>query len=313
MTFSALRPQVSSPSRAAASSMRGDGVGGAEDLRLLPLELDRVDGDDVAGAGQRRALHRVHADAAAADDHDGLARLDLGGVGRRAPAGGDAAGHERGLVERDVRGDLDDRRLVHDAVLGERAEAAHGGDVVALVIVMAGGAVLLATRQQRGAQVAQVLVAGRARRADAARRHERGDDVVADLEALHVRTDLDDLAGALVAGHDRELLPAHHGGDLGVEDHVAGDQVLVGVAHAARRELHQDLAVLGRVELDLLDLVLGVRRVQHRGLGLHQFPLAGRRDGSNRPTVVAPSARSPYPRAIGRRSAARPAFDAGKR
>ena len=45
---------------------------------LLALELDRVDGDDVAGAGQGRALHGVHADAAGADDDDGLAGLHVG-------------------------------------------------------------------------------------------------------------------------------------------------------------------------------------------------------------------------------------------
>ena len=71
---------------------------------LLALELDRVDGDDVAGAGHGRALHGVHADAADADDDDGLAGLDVGGVDRRAPAGGDAAADEGGLVERDVVG-----------------------------------------------------------------------------------------------------------------------------------------------------------------------------------------------------------------
>ena len=39
---------------------------------------------------------------------------------------------------------------------------------------------------------------------------------------------------------------------------VAGDQVLVGVAHARRRQLDQHLAGLGRVELDLLDAPVGV-------------------------------------------------------
>ena len=102
--MSAMRaPGDLADAAAVASSIAGRGVGGAEDLRLLALELHRVDGDDVAGAGHRRALDGVHADAADADDDDGLAGLHLGGVDGRAPAGGDAAADERGLVERDVR------------------------------------------------------------------------------------------------------------------------------------------------------------------------------------------------------------------
>ena len=67
---------------------------------MLPSE--RIDGDDVAGAGHGRTLHGVHADATDADDHDGLAALDVGGVGSRAPAGGDATADEGSLVERDA-------------------------------------------------------------------------------------------------------------------------------------------------------------------------------------------------------------------
>ena len=74
MTLSALRPQVSSPTQRAGLLELAAVWVAPNDLGLLPLELDRVDGDDVAGAGEVGALHRVHADAAGADDHDGLAR-----------------------------------------------------------------------------------------------------------------------------------------------------------------------------------------------------------------------------------------------
>ena len=86
MTLSAMAPQVMSIDQRGRLLDRRGGVGGAEHLGLLPLELDGVDGDDVAGAGQRRALDGVHADAAAADDDDRLARRDLGGVDRRNPS-----------------------------------------------------------------------------------------------------------------------------------------------------------------------------------------------------------------------------------
>src|SRR5690606_32600023 len=88
------------------------GVGGAEDGGLLPLPLDGVDGDDVAGARHGRPLHRVHADAAEADHHDRLAGLHVGGVDGGAPAGGHAAADQRGLVQRDPVVDLDGGRLV---------------------------------------------------------------------------------------------------------------------------------------------------------------------------------------------------------
>ena len=78
-------------------------LGGAEFLRLLALEGDRVDGDDVAGAGVRRALDGVDADAADAHDDHRLAGLDLRRVHRRSPAGADAAAGQAGDVEAGCR------------------------------------------------------------------------------------------------------------------------------------------------------------------------------------------------------------------
>ena len=83
-----------------------DEVGGAELLGRLALQLDRVDREDAAGAGDARALDHGLADAAAADDRDGRARLDLRGVERRADAGGDAAADERELLVGEVGVDL---------------------------------------------------------------------------------------------------------------------------------------------------------------------------------------------------------------
>ena len=94
----------------------------------------------------------------------------------------------------------------------------------------------------QGAEVAQVLVAGRARRAATARRDEAEHDVVAGRQPADVLADLLDDAGALVAADDRQL-----------ERQVAGHQVLVGVAHAGGGDLHQHLTGLGLVEVDLLD------------------------------------------------------------
>ncbi len=55
-------------------------------IGLLTLELDGVDGEDVAGAGEAGALHGRRADAADADDGDVVAGLHLGRVDRRSPS-----------------------------------------------------------------------------------------------------------------------------------------------------------------------------------------------------------------------------------
>ena len=99
------------------------------------LQLDRVDGDDPLGTGEAGALDGVGADAADADDGDGVARLDIGGVDGRAPTGDHATAEQAGLVERDVGLDLDAAGLVDDRVVAERAEQAHEPQVLALGVV----------------------------------------------------------------------------------------------------------------------------------------------------------------------------------
>ena len=140
------------------------------------------------GAGEPGALDGVGADAADADDGDGVAGLHLGGVHRRAPAGDDAAAEQAGPVERDVVVDLDAARLVDDRVVGERAEQAHEcrgpaplawwRDVPSAICM---------PRPSSGAEVAQVLMAGRAARAPAAGRDEAEHDVVAGLQPADAR------------------------------------------------------------------------------------------------------------------------------
>ena len=103
-------------------------------------------------------------------------------------------------------------------------------------------------RPSSGAEVAQVLMAGGAARAPAAGRDEPEHDVVAGRQPADAGADLLHDAGALVAADDRQR-----------ERQVAGDEVLVGVAHARRRQLDQHLTGPGRVELDLLDAPRRIR------------------------------------------------------
>ena len=75
--------------------------------------------------------------------------------------------------------------------------------------------------------------------------------MVALLDVVHARADLDDLARTLVAQHDRHRPRP-----------VAVDQRQVGVAEPAAAHLDQHLALAGRIEIDLEDmdgLALGER------------------------------------------------------
>ena len=86
-TTSAPVPRDSSPGQPRGLLGARHGVRGADRLGELPLQRDRVDADDVQRAGVHRALHRVRAHPAEADDDDRVARPHAAGVDRRAPAG----------------------------------------------------------------------------------------------------------------------------------------------------------------------------------------------------------------------------------
>jgi hypothetical protein len=223
-------------------------VRGAEDLGLLALGGDGVDGHDVPRAAVDRALHGVHPDAAGPEHDDGVAELDLGRVDRRTPAGRDAAADQRRRHERHRLVDLHDRVHRNHRVGREGTEVAEGADPLPAG-VDAVGAVGGGAGQDPGAELAHVGVAGDAHPALAARRQEREDDVVALLDLGDLRADLGHHAGALVAAQDRTP----------VQRDVAGVDVVVAVADARRGQLHRDLTSLGRVELDLLDAPSGSR------------------------------------------------------
>ena len=158
----------------------------------------------------------------------------------------------------------------HDRVGREGARAADDADVLAVLGVVPGGHVGdLAAGQQEGAEVAEVLPALGAARAATTARDEAQDDVVARLHGGDPGPDLDHLASALVAADDRELLEADQLGDLGRQDHVAGDEVLVGVAQARGSELDLDLAGLRLVELDVLDAPVVADPVENCCARLH--------------------------------------------
>lgn len=101
-------------------------VGGGEEVRRpeLPghrlLLRVRVHGDDRQRARDPRALEDVEADAAGADDDDGLAAADLRAVQYGSDAGEDAAAHEGRGGQRDVPRDLDGLDGLDDGPFRER-------------------------------------------------------------------------------------------------------------------------------------------------------------------------------------------------
>ena len=149
------------------------------------------------------------------------------------------------------------------AVLAEGAEHAHR----AVVAARAGDREALAGQvalEDRGAHVADRLLAGRAVAAGAAVGDERADHVVAGLDPGDARADLLDDPGALVAEHHRQP---------GLE--VAVRDVHVGVAQPGVGVADQHLAVLRAVEVEFLDLDRLAGLVDDCGLGLHHCPPRG--------------------------------------
>ena len=131
-------------------------------------------------------------------------------------------------------------------------------DVVAAG-VKAMRAVQLGALQQVHTEFAQVADAAHARSAAAAGGDEAHHDVVALRDIGDPLTDFHDDARAFMAAD-------HRHGHL----QVAGDQVLVGVTHAARGHLDHHLAVPWAVEVEFLDLPFLMKSPQHGGFRLHR-------------------------------------------
>ena len=253
-------------------------MGRAEFAGEGELVLDGVDGDDLARAGDPRALNGGEADAARAVDGDCRAGLDGGGVERCAGAGHHAAADQRGLVERHVVAHMDERVFVDERVLSVGGEVGELGDGLAVpgeAGVFVGAALHLGAAAQVGASAEAVF-------AVAAEDGEAHDHVVAGAEVLHQRADLGDDAGGFVSQNAGRL--------EGVE---AVDEMEVGVADAGGGGLDQHLARAGVVDIDAFDGQILVRPVEHSGFhGGHGESLpVGARPRGLRPKCCAQSSR----------------------
>jgi hypothetical protein len=159
--------------------------------------------------------------------------------------------------------DLDATGLVDHRALGERPEQAHQPEVLAAGVVAGGEVGDLPPPALVLAELADAAHALGAGPAVAAGGDEAEDHPVAGGEPGDARADLLD--------DPRALVPADHRQRNG---QVAGDHVLVGMAQAAAADGDEDLPLLGRVELDLLNRPFLVQVPQHRGASLHASSFA---------------------------------------
>lgn len=175
--------------------------------------------------------------------------------------GGHTTAHQGHLGKWEIIGHLDHPVLRQQHVFGERAQLGHArrrlvADVMGHTVVARHAQV-----EQLGALVAQEALTLNARRAAAAGGDERHRHVVADGHPGDLGANRLDDARSLMPADEREVRRRH----------VAGDHVLVGVAHAGGLGLHQHLATPWVVERDLLDLPLFAYAPQHCSTGLHKF------------------------------------------
>ena len=93
--------------------------------------------------------------------------------------------------------------------------------------------------------------------------------MVAHGHARDTRTNFHDNTGALVTTDDgEETLDAHERPHFFGRNHVSGDEMLIAVAQTSGLPVHDDLAGLGRMDLDLFDLPFLIKAPQDRGLRL---------------------------------------------
>ena len=198
-----------------------------------------VDGDHGGGAGERCAGDGRHAHAAAADDGDGIAALDVSGVDGRADAGHDAAAEQAdgGRVSLGVH--LGALACGDEGLLGEGADAERRAEFGAVLERHLLGGVVGVEAVLRLA-----LGAGTAFAADGAPVQH---DAVAGGHLGDVRAHGADDAGGLVAEQEREVVVD---GALLV--------VQVGVADAAGEDVHEGLAGAGVRDQDGLQGDVGI-------------------------------------------------------
>ena len=246
-------------------------VRGADLLGLVHLERQGVDRDDVAGPGDPGPLDGARPDAAAAHHHDRLARPDLGPVDGRAEPGRDAAADQGGRPERHLWVDLHERGLVGHHRLGERAELGHpvhvltrrGGSATARHPSSARpGCTCRGRKGTGGPRRTRSTAAGRDER-----RPPHGPRRPACRRPARPRSTMPAPSWPPIIGNIESTPNTWR--TSGADAHVAGAQVLVGVAHSGIGHLDHHLVGPRGIDLDLLDLPRLVESGTDGGADLH--------------------------------------------
>ena len=177
-------------------------------------------------------------------------------------------------MERDRVVDLDDRPFGEHRILRECAELTVSHQVFVAEMTTTGSIGGHFPGEQTRTGVADVALAVHTKPATAARRNERHRHVVPRLHRRHARPDFFDDTGALVTTEHRKpvrLRDTGRGPHLGGRQHVAGDEVIVGVADAGDGHPHQDFSGVRRIEIDLADLPVHAdpAKLQRHDTSLH--------------------------------------------
>ena len=245
-------------------------MGGAQGLRLLQLPRVDVDGDDRAGAGQRRTRDGGHADAAAADDGNAAATGRTAGVDRRTDAGHHAAPEQADRSRAGLGVDLGALAGGDEGLLGEGADAEGRAQLGA-------GHLPVGERHPLGGVVGGEAVLRLPALAGAALPAHRApveDHEVTGRDVGDALPDGLDDPRRLVTEQERELV---------VDAALA--VVQVGVADPAGLHLHDRLARPGIRDVDGDDLDGGALAHGHDGLHLlHGLSQPDSTDGSNHPS-----------------------------
>ena len=220
------------------------------------FEPHHVDSDDLVRTGDPRALDRRESDPTAPDDGDRLAGCHLRGTEHGSETGGDPAADQGRLVERHVAGDLHERVLVDEHLLGKRRQMEELLDDFPVGSVQTGR--LARSPHQLGVLVlAQRQVPVGALRAVTAECRQAGDDVITRLDVADHRPDGFDDAGRLVPEHGRAL--------IGV---LALHEVQVAVAETSRDGANENLSRSRLTDLDVFDLEMARDVVENSGAHL---------------------------------------------
>ena len=211
-------------------------------LCRLTLEFNRVNGEDALSSSELCAHNCCRTKSTDTNNGDVVTGLHFSRIDRRTPAGRGATAKEHHLVERKIGEHLHCRPLVNDGMRREGSETSHDERVLAFDVDTR-RSVKHAAAHDHGPIVTKVGMAVGARGALPAHCNKREHDVITRSKATHVGT---------YSFNDARTFVTSDPGIAAVR-HIAGNEVLVGMAKARRDISHQQFRALRLVDLDIFN------------------------------------------------------------